>query len=267
MSTTDTMATDFSRNLRSLCARRGSFAQACRDIGINRQQFNRYINGLGMPSVHNLHRIARHFAIREEELMLDHQTFLERFGDERPDTQAGPAAMFSDIFKNQSRHLRRFLGSYYSFFLTPTWPDQIFKSLIWLREQDGYVVSHTYERAVSEDGNIKQKTRYSGLVALHGNRIYLLERAFTDDGFISESVLFPPHRQQVNFLKGQVLGVAARPRLSPYSSLLVWKRIPESVSAREAVEATGIFPRDSRNIDPVVRNYLKTHQLTPSEGN
>lgn len=260
------METDFSKNLRSLCVRNGSFAQTCRDIGINRQQFNRYINGHGMPSAHNLHRIARYFDISENDLRLEHQEFLERFVHTKPEANIGPAAVMSEIFRNQANSLRRFLGSYHAYFQTPSWPDQIFRSFIRLREEQGYVVSHSFERAETKDGSIRQKTRYAGLVAFKANRIYLVEHAFSDDGAISESILFPAHRQQVSFLKGQVLGVAARPRFAPYSSPLVWKRIPERVTAREALEATGAFSIHSDKIDPVVRKYMATYQLMTGEG-
>ena len=60
------MSENFSNNLRSLCADYGSIAQVCRDIGLNRQQFNRYLNGSGMPSAHNLRRIVQHFDVSEE---------------------------------------------------------------------------------------------------------------------------------------------------------------------------------------------------------
>ena len=255
------MEKDFSKNLRSLCAGSGSFAEICRNIGINRQQFNRYINGHGMPSVHNLHRIARYFEMRQEDLMLEHDEFLERFVDAKPEHPHSPANVISDLFKDQTRNLRRFLGTYHIHFRTPSWPDHIFRSLLHLREESGYVVSHTYERAHTKDLSIRQKTRYSGLVTFRGSRIYLVEHARSHDGFISESILFPAHRQQVNFVKGQMLGVAVRPRLTPYSSPLIWKRIPERVSAREALSTTGIFPLGSDRIDPVVKKYLSGHMF------
>ncbi|MDG1430229.1 MAG: helix-turn-helix transcriptional regulator, partial [Paracoccaceae bacterium] len=69
------MSEYFSKNLRFLCAESGSIAQVCRDIGINRQQFNRYLNGSGMPSAHNLRRIARYFNINEGDFVLDSETF------------------------------------------------------------------------------------------------------------------------------------------------------------------------------------------------
>lgn len=260
------MANDFSSNLRSLCADRGSFAQVCREIGMNRQQFNRYLNGHGMPSVHNLHRIARHFNVRDEDLMLSHDEFLARYSETRTEHDIGPASVLVDTFRDQARKMRSFLGSYHVHFYTPSWPGQIMRSALWLREQDGFVVSRSYERGTSSDGSIIQRTRYAGLVAMRDSRIYLVERAFSNDGFVGESILYLPHRQKVKFIRGHMIGVAVRPRLAPYSSKLIWKKMPDRMSAREVMNGSGTFPMSSTLIDPVVRKYLASDPQDVSAG-
>ena len=251
------MSENFSRNLRWLCADYGSIAQVCRDIGLNRQQFNRYLNGGGMPSAHNLRRIAQHFNVSEEYLEADQSVFAAKFGRIQNPTSKGPARLLSSIFENQAGPLRRYLGFYHGHFVTPTWEDKIMRTLIWLREEDGYIVSHTFERAQSDDKSIVQKTKYSGLAAYRGNRIYLLESANSEDGFLSESILFPAHRQQVKYLNGMTMGVATRPRMAPYASATIWKRVHERTSTREALRQTGIFSFNDTRVDVIVRKQLK----------
>lgn len=254
------MSKYFSKNLRFLCAESGSIAQVCRDIGINRQQFNRYLNGSGMPSAHNLRRIARHFNINEGDFVLDSETF--RKGRVRTSFSASksPSRLVSGLFDEQSGLLRRYLGFYHGHFITPTWDDKIMRTLIWLREQDGYVVSHTFERALSQDGSIVQKTKYSGLASYRGNRIYVLESANSEDGFLSNSILYPAHRQQVKYLQGMTMGVATRPRMAPYSSNTVWKKLPERMTAREALSQTGVFSFNDTRIDVIARKQLNEAQ-------
>ena len=254
------MTKDFSKNLRALCAEYGSIAQTCRDIGINRQQFNRYLNGGGMPSAHNLRRIAKHFKIGEAELMLDEASFAPLHLHGNKSNQNSLTDPISGLFENQSSMLRRYLGFYHGHFITPTWSDKLMRTLIWLRELDGKVVSHTYERALSKNQGIVQKTRYSGIAAYRGNRIYLLETANSEDGFLSTSILFPAHRQQVNYLQGMTMGVATRPRMAPYSSSTMWKKLPERTTAREALDATGIYNIGDTRIDLVVRNHFDNTQ-------
>ena len=258
------MSSAFSDNLRSLCAEYKSIAEVCRKIGINRQQFNRYLNGSGMPSANNLRSIARHFGMPEAELFLDTKTFNQRHIENLPRSNRTPIDVMTGVFQNQAKDLRRYLGFYHGHFCSPAWEKHIMRTLIWLREQDGYVVGHTFERATTPDGSVRQKTRYSGLVTYRGNRIYMIENAFSDDGFISESILFPAHRQQIKFLRGLTLGVATRPRLAPYTSRCIWKKISQRVSAREALEATGVFPVDSTKIDVTVRKFLFDQDETVS---
>lgn len=47
---------EFCENLHMLCSNYRSIAGVCRKLGINRAQFNRYLNGAGKPSSHTLRR-------------------------------------------------------------------------------------------------------------------------------------------------------------------------------------------------------------------
>ncbi|WP_254055768.1 hypothetical protein [Ruegeria sp. EL01] len=130
------------------------------------------------------------------------------------------------------------------------------RSLTYLYEKDGYIVSKTLQRAASRDGNIRQRAKFEGLAAYRGNRIFVIEREAGDDGSLVETILFPAHRQQVNYLRGLTLGVASRPRHTPYASKTIWKRISDAVSLREAVQVCGAFDPDNRKIDPIIREFL-----------
>ena len=57
------MATDFSANLNLLCSYQRSIAEVCRKLKLNRQQFNRYLNGQSRPSRHNMRRICDYFGV------------------------------------------------------------------------------------------------------------------------------------------------------------------------------------------------------------
>ena len=109
---------NFSQNLRSICAEYGSIAQVCREIGINRQQFNRYLNGGGLPSAHNMRRIARHFDLSEADLFSDHGDFTRRHVLNRKRIASGPVDLMIGPFRDQTQLLRRYLGFYHSHFQT-----------------------------------------------------------------------------------------------------------------------------------------------------
>lgn len=250
------MSENFSNNLRRLCSERVSIAQVCREIGFNRQQFNRYLNGGGMPSAHNLRRIAQYFGVTTDTLLLEDDEFAAVLDTRNPGSSHRSRHSLDLIFEDQAPQLRRYLGFYHGHFRTPTWGGDIIRTLVWLREEKGKVVSHTFERAYSKDGSVRQRTRHLGLVAYQGNRIYLIENANSEDGFISSTIMFPVHRQRINLIQGLTMGVATRPRLMPYATPIIWKRISEEKSARWSLERTGIFPETSTAIDPVIRNRL-----------
>ena len=62
----------FAENLRALCLRKGTIAKVCEDIGINRQQFNKYLSGVSLPQQETLNRIAAYFHIDPLELFQAH---------------------------------------------------------------------------------------------------------------------------------------------------------------------------------------------------
>ena len=247
----------FSENLRNICAEYGPVAQVCREIGINRQQFNRYLSGAGLPSAHNLRKISRHFQLSDTDLFTDPSEFQRSLMQGRKQIPDGPAEMITGAFRDQSHSLRKYLGFYHSHFTTPTWEGKILRSLVWLYEVDGFVMSRSIERVRSSKEGLFQNSRYAGLVTQRGNRLYIVEQEMVREGSIVETILTPSHRQQVKYLRGTTMGVAWRPHIMPYASLSIWKRISDRVTIREALKDCGVFSLDSRHIDPTIKRDLR----------
>lgn len=53
----------FGRNLRLLCQPYASVSALCRELGINRTQFNRYLSGESFPRPDILQRICAYFKV------------------------------------------------------------------------------------------------------------------------------------------------------------------------------------------------------------
>ena len=66
---------NLSDNLRLLCSYKKSISNVCRDLKINRQQFNKYLSGKTAPSSNNLRKICDYFGVEEHEIMLPNQDF------------------------------------------------------------------------------------------------------------------------------------------------------------------------------------------------
>ena len=250
------MTEDFSSNIRNLCAEKPSITHVCREIGINRQQFNRYLSGEGMPSAHNLRRICNYFGLKEADLFLSREKFETLHTINSNKSTKTPINILSQAFPGNLGAMRRYIGTYYSHFFTPSWDGNILKGLVMLYERDGYIVSRSVERGTNPDGTIRFRVRFDGLASYRSNRIFIIESEQGNEGSMVETILFPAHRQQISYLRGMTMGVAWRPRLMPYSSRTIWQRVSERTSAREALKRCGVFPLDSRYINKTVRDFL-----------
>jgi transcriptional regulator with XRE-family HTH domain len=54
---------NFAENLMTLATRGTTIAQTCRDLGLNRQQFNKYLSGSVLPNAETMDRLTQHFKI------------------------------------------------------------------------------------------------------------------------------------------------------------------------------------------------------------
>ena len=66
---TGLLAVNFAANLRFLCERSVSISDICRKMKINRQQFNKYMSGLHIPSMQNRRIIAKYFGLSQDVLL------------------------------------------------------------------------------------------------------------------------------------------------------------------------------------------------------
>ena len=247
---------DFSDNLRHLCAERGTVSHICREIGINRQQFDRYLKGETLPAAHNMRRIAIYFQIPESELLEPHTVFIRKHMLKTGFSNRSPLNVLATTFSGQSRSLRRYEGFYHVYVTSPSWEGKILRCLTQIYEQDGYILCKTLQRVTSRDRSIRQRAKFEGLVTYRGTRIFVIEKEEGDEGGIVETILLPAQRQKVNYLRGLTLGVASRPRYTPYFSKTIWKRISETTSLREALVACGAYDSTNRKMDATVRNFL-----------
>ena len=247
---------DFSLNLRLLCSRERSVSELCREIGLNRQQFGKYLSGAALPSAHNMRRVCAHFEIDEREMFGPHEEFRARHGPGASDPRNLPWRALFQAFPGDRAALRRYLGLYHSHFISPSWPGTVMRALVLIHEREGFVMSRSVERAVDPARGVRHRSKYEGLVAFRGERLYVVEREALFRDSIVETILFPAHRHQLSFLRGMTFGVSWRPRRAPYASRAIWKRLRDGVDPRDALAGCGVFALNSLELDPVVRGFV-----------
>jgi len=66
---------NFSANLKLAASYYPSISEMCRKLGINRQQFMKYLVGTSFPTRHNLRRICDFFGFDEYEVLMPQDQF------------------------------------------------------------------------------------------------------------------------------------------------------------------------------------------------
>lgn len=245
-------ATDFSLNLKLLCAYEKSVSEVCRSIDINRQQFNKYLNGTSKPSPFNLQRICGYFQVHVADVHLPHDEFADRMqfraGNRATTHDRHPQHILKQAFPGDLRTLRRYLGYYFTHYHSFSWAGYILRSLTCLYEQGGMILSKTIDRVNDPVTGALYLSKYDGYVSLLGNRIFVLEFQSLAEDAIVETVLDPAGRSQLTLLRGVTFGLSSKHR-KPYVARAVWKYLGRTVDHRLAISAIGVTPIHSPTLD------------------
>ena len=250
------MQDDLQENLRFLCAEKPSVAGICRDIGINHQQFSKYLSGRTRPSAGNLRRISKYFDLSDDQLLAPHPELRKTYQRQSSTLAEVRRDPFATAFLGDLPSLRKYLGAYQIHFLSPASPGSIFMNAMFLDERGGMVYTRLIEHLRDVDGVGKRRTRCDGKASYQGGRIFVIDHERQNEGAFDMSILIPPHRQNRRYLFGTMCFLASQPRRTPHASRTVWKRFDSYRSARELIKSCGLYAGDSRRIDPVTRSYL-----------
>ncbi len=251
-----TKSENFIANLQAACSSKRSIAQICREIGINRQQFSRYLTGESKPSNHNRARLAAYFGLSSADFDLPSRQFQTRFHKQSVGDETAPEWL-GRTFPGDLTALRPYLGYYQSFHTSPSWPGKIIRSLTRLSERNGWVVVKSIERIRDKGREIHQFSKYTGLASYAGDRIFIVEKGIFSRQLISETVLMPFETYERVYLKGMTFGLSWRRSNLPYASRMIWRRLPAATELREALRQCEALPADSRQVPLTVRKYFQ----------
>lgn len=246
----------FAQNLRFACSTRRSISQICREIGLNRQQFNRYISGEARPSPHNTGRIAAFFGIAPQDFDLAPKLFATRLT--RPDRDRSAARGLLDGFPGDIAALRRHVGYYQTYHISPSWPGLVVCSCARIYEEGGAIRVKSIERIHDAANEIHQFSKYVGLVTFWRNRIFIAERSVGQQPMLSQTILIPFEVHQRVYLRGTTMGVSWRKENLPYASRMIWRHIGEGPDLRQMLWRCGVLAFTSRQLPATVRSFLDT---------
>ncbi|MEM8813218.1 MAG: helix-turn-helix transcriptional regulator [Pseudomonadota bacterium] len=263
------MANDpFAANLRLLCNQVPSIALLCRTIGVNRQQFSKYLAGTHRPSPYNLSRICRFFEIDEFELLLPPDQFervVVRYRERpapRPPSRLD--RLIEATFPEDDAALARYEGYYHSHFRNFGTNDRIVRSLIRFYPEDGRMYVKTIERLATSARGQSYTMKYNGLVTLLGGRLHVVEGLDAVDTKLSLTILNPTYRSRITTLTGLTMSTATERDRLPAAARVVYRSLGKTIDRRAALSACGEFSPGSGGLgDDIVR--LVQNNMTPDE--
>ena len=174
-------------------ASKGSIADACRALNLNRQQFNKYLAGHGLPNRLNLSKITSYFGVDEIVMMQPPDVFMEEmrklrkvsYADAVVESMAVELAV-EDIL-DESRNTIFPEGCYDFFF--PWYMDQtkIVRSVVVVFKDKQRLCFRRYTRLLGVTSDLKNypSSRDDGIITSGGRSVHLLGRNQRGHGEIS----------------------------------------------------------------------------------
>lgn len=256
---------NFTANLKLAVSYYPSVSEMCRKLGINRQQFMKYLAGTSFPSRHNLRRICDFFGIDEYEALMPHDQFrniVRLRPNQGSDELDIPPILSSILSKSKRSHdkLTKTHGYYYKYYLSFSKPGHIIRSLTYVYPWKKHTLYKTLER-LRRDGvsGTPDVYKYAGMVTIMGDRMHMLDKETITGAELTQTVLYMNYRNRVTFLTGLTVGVSGGDAHEPSASRVVMEFIGRSVNLRHAIAGCKLYDTTSPDISPQIRDHLSAN--------
>lgn len=254
----------FSANLRQLCEQQGSISQICRKIGINRQQFNKYLAGRHMPSTANIRAVANHFGLdpeilfspQEEFRALIDGDFFETFGRMRGLPQV--AAFLSTAMAVPDTVRDGLVGVYDRYHFSSIYPRRILRASMCIYP-GADLLQHVYvERFPHKDDGRRTayRFRYHGFVIPIEGRVFTLDFETEQKNEMTFGIYSQIQRNTKSFLLGITSGIAANMYRQPFSTRQALHYRRPGLLSREDLVRSSAMDFNDPTIPAEVREYL-----------
>jgi transcriptional regulator with XRE-family HTH domain len=253
---------DFAQNLGLLCSYAPSIAEVCRQLGINRAQFNKYLAGTTLPARRNMRLICDHFGVSEWELHLPYGRFAE-IVSLKPRAGGGPNPSLlpgypDNIRENGTPLHERYFGYYFRYFYSNAVPGAVTRSLVRIWEKEGRVLWKNIEILRRDDSDIHgvDTLKYLGEVLHLSERIHVFEHETICGHNLCYVILYPAYRNNTPWLNGIQTWVSLAPGRLPIAASVTLESLGRQIDVRKALAACGVFASDSPDINPAIPERL-----------
>jgi hypothetical protein len=251
----------FSVNLRQACKRFDSISDVARRVGINRQQFNRYLSGENIPNRRTIGRLAKFLNIDESELfsIKDHKS---NVGGVFSASSYVPGAQAMAIAGGNQKVL---LPGYYCCYFPLQGTDQfLVKSILKIAKKGEHLFfsRHTIFRSATFPKSTLAQGKHRGVVLANDSDVYLL----------AINTLQPVHLSMIAIERQQIAGSSVlyglsitRGTTAHFSSRVCLQHVGSSLEiVRHHLLGQGIIPVTSHEIDPTI-GLMMTAEQNPEQ--
>ena len=249
-------------NLRLAASYLPSVSQLCRDIGLNRQQVNKYLAGVSRPSPYNLRRIAAYLGLEPDELKLpDH-----RFAEVWRQRSVPPSGFVERLrlpehlrsaFVQPEAGIERFLGTYHCYINSHSWPGHVLRYVMRLSRVGAWVATKSLARYAAEpDTGQGYLMKCAGVATMQADILVILEQQILGARPLSTTILQPTYRSDVGVLSGVCADTPFSGPRRPAASRVVFRFLGRNPDLRNAIGQTAILAPDAASIEPRVRQLL-----------
>jgi Helix-turn-helix. len=253
-------------NLKTLSEQAGTISDLCRKIGINRQQFNKYLAGTHVPSKNNLRAIAAFFGLSEDVLFSnpgDFRSMLQggHFHLFRSIVQAPKMLMFlNEMMGAGEARQQDITGVYERYHYSSIYPGQIVRSIFCIYEREGMLQHYYVERFPSMDGTGKMDYhfKYHGLSFMLAGRIFCLDFETIQRNEMTFSNLAAVSRNAKKFVFGVTSGIAATMVRQPVAAKVAMGLISKGLIKKDHIRRATVLDAGDPSIPREVYNYLNS---------
>ncbi|ESX66568.1 hypothetical protein X759_27545 [Mesorhizobium sp. LSHC420B00] len=257
-------------NLKTLCEQHGTVSEACRKLGINRQQFNKYLAGTHAPSQKNLRLIANFFGLSVDVMTYnphDFQSLIE--GNHFPlfkRIQKSPKMMMfiTEVLSANATDATDFLGAYERYHYSSIYKGQILRSIFYLYSKDGILMHSYVERFPNLDGSnkIDYIFKYHGFSFYISNRLFSIDFETIQRNEMTFSNLASIDRNSKKFMFGVTSGIAASMVRQPVAQKVAMHFVGDRKARKSDLRRATVLSPSDDSIPKEVITYLTSGTST-----
>lgn len=228
-----------------------SIAEACRRLGVNRSQFNRYLNEQTQPS-----------------LRLPHEQFktLILLKPQGADVEIDRNRLVSEVeqvFQASLPRLDTYAGYYFTYYNSMSNPGKVLKGLTRIYRTPLSMNLKTLE-VIGRRGHGGFTCKYEGGCFKLGDRFFITAMEMLPRNAAIQIILNPSYTSRIRTLSCIMSGVSAHATRPPAATQIALQFLGPRVALRRSLAACGLFEPESDEIPPQIRNMIAGEPSTDS---